>query len=403
MTATAPALHTWLPNVDGFGRLVAPHDSQSVAATLADCVRDGQTVVPVGGGGALGLGNLTDPGALALSTLNLNQILSYEATDMTLSVQAGVSLATIQGELGKQGQMLPIEAPHPETATIGGLLATALTGPRRYGGGTLRDVLIGIEVAYPDGTVGKAGGMVVKNVSGFDMMRLHYGALGTLGIITSANFKVLARPRAEVTYISRPLPFAEAIDLGKQLRPLENRPVALVINRSEAGWTVSARFEGRMSGLTAVESRIAPLFAEGITHAGPDSSEYWQEIMDNRAYTGEQVLRLQIGGRPATITSEARRIVDTLESKADTIRDCSVEPGLGQILVTLTEPLPSLETLRGLLGTDLTLRIHEAPLAYRQGIDIWGETPQTIDLMQRLRREYDPTPIINPGRFAGRL
>src|SRR5919204_575225 len=93
-------------------------------------------------------------------------------------------------------------APDPQRATIGGLLATALTGPRRYGAGTLRDVIIGISVAYPDGTLGKAGGLVVKNVSGFDMMRLHYGALGSLGVIVAASFKVFPRPLHDVTVTS---------------------------------------------------------------------------------------------------------------------------------------------------------------------------------------------------------
>ena len=100
-------------------------------------------------------------------------------------------MPTSSASLAERGQTLPVDVADAEHATIGGMIATAMAGPRRFGSGTLRDLLIGIAVAYPDGTVGKAGGLVVKNVTGFDLMRLHLGALGTLGVIVSANFKVL--------------------------------------------------------------------------------------------------------------------------------------------------------------------------------------------------------------------
>ncbi len=100
---------------------------------------------------------------------------------MTISVEAGATIGSVSRELAARGQTIPIEVPAPDSETIGGLIATGLCGPRRYGSGSLRDALIGIQVAYPDATLGNAGGMVVKNVSGFDLMRMHLGAVGTLG------------------------------------------------------------------------------------------------------------------------------------------------------------------------------------------------------------------------------
>jgi glycolate oxidase FAD binding subunit len=388
---------TFLPTVAGLTETVEPSTPDAVAEVLATCARENRVVVPVGGGCALPLGNLTEPDALALKTGSLNRIRSYESTDMTLSVEAGVSLSEIQRVLGERGQMIPIEAPEPETATIGGLLATALTGPRRYGGGTLRDVLIGIEVAYPDGTVGKAGGMVVKNVSGFDLMRLHHGALGTLGVITSANFKVLARPRAELTYVT-PVPDLEAARaLSDKLRPLADRPVALVIRSIDSSITISARYEGRESGLNAVRTRVGDVLAGGMVLAGADSADYWQDLINERQLDQERTWRLQIGCRPSESFDVSRAVIDLA---GPGVR-AEIEPGIGSVLIA-TDGILDLAGIQAVVG-DAIVRVLDAPLAVRTGIDVWGAQPGTIDLMRRLKHEFDPSLILNRGRFAGHI
>ncbi|MEZ4500498.1 MAG: FAD-binding oxidoreductase [Thermomicrobiales bacterium] len=183
------------------GEVVEPDSAEAAAGLLADAAAAGSAVIPVGGGTHLGIGNPPVRADVVLSTRKLNRVLVYEPADMTLSVEGGATLASVQSTLVEHGQGLPIEVANPEAATIGGILAAALYGPKRLGWGTLRDYLIGISVAYPDGTVGKAGGLVVKNVSGFDLMRMHHGALGTLGVIVSANFKVLPAPRSERTVL----------------------------------------------------------------------------------------------------------------------------------------------------------------------------------------------------------
>ncbi len=188
-------------NVDGIipPRIVEPERPADVAELLAGAASDGLAVAPIGGATSLALGNLPERLDVGLSTARLRGIIHYEPTDLTLSVAAGSPLADVQAVLAEHGQTLPIEVPRSERATIGGLIATALAGPRRYGAGTLRDLLIGISAAHPSGTVTKAGGLVVKNVTGFDLMRLYLGSLGTLGVIVSANFKVLPLPRHETT------------------------------------------------------------------------------------------------------------------------------------------------------------------------------------------------------------
>ena len=400
MTQTDTSLrYDWLPTVDGFATYEAPETSQQVADFLATCSVESRPVVPVGAGRALALGNLTVSGAVALETRHLNQIRTYEPTDMTLSVDAGVSLAEITELIGARGQLLPVEAPYPETATIGGLLATGLNGPRRYGGGSLRDVLIGIEVAYPDGTVGRAGGMVVKNVSGFDLMRLHLGALGTLGVITSANFKVLARPRDEMSFVATVESIEIAQSISAELRSIANRPVALVVRLLDGQVSIAARYEGRAQGLAAVANRVSALFSDATKLGGADSMHYWQDLLNERQFDGTPETRVQIGVRPSDTFGAVSALHHAFETRTPPDLRIEAEPGLGQILVEWTGDFIDM----GTVVPDAIVRMLDGPIAIRQQIDIWGNEPETIGLMRRLKQEYDPSAILNPGRYAGRL
>ena len=128
-------------------------------------------------------------------------MLAYEPADLTISVQAGVTFAALDAVLAAHGQRLALDCPHAEAATLGGLLATNLSGPRRLRYGTARDMLIGVRAAHPDGTLTRGGGMVVKNVSGYDMMKLYVGSLGTLAVLVELNFKLSPRPPAEGTAV----------------------------------------------------------------------------------------------------------------------------------------------------------------------------------------------------------
>lgn len=187
--------------------LVEPASVEQVQQTLAEASNDQLYVLPAGGGRHAHLGNVPIAYDIALSTADLSQILDHEPADMTATVESGVRMVDLQSELASHGQQLPLDPPGMELATIGGLLGADVSGPLRHAYGTARDWLIGIRVAHADGSVSKAGGRVVKNVSGYDMHKLYVGSLGSLGVIVEATFKLAALPRMGRTLSSqRPRP-----------------------------------------------------------------------------------------------------------------------------------------------------------------------------------------------------
>ena len=186
-------------SIDDFGPL--PVQRPASVAELSDIVRrcaaNGDAIYPVGGGTMLGWGLPPTKPGLAIDLRGLDQVIDYPARDMTITVQAGISIARLQEILRAERQQLPVDVPLPDRATIGGAIATNASGPRRFGYGTLRDYVIGISVVNDRGEEVKAGGRVVKNVAGYDLMKLYTGSFGTLGIITQVTLKV--KPLAEAT------------------------------------------------------------------------------------------------------------------------------------------------------------------------------------------------------------
>ena len=185
-------------SIDGSAPLrMARPTTVAELGTLVTAARSaGHGVYPAGGRTTLDAGLPPAKLGVVVDTTALNEVIDYPARDMTITAQAGITLAALQGELAAEGQWLPVDVPAPEQATLGGAIALNKSGPRRYGFGTLRDFVIGISFVTDDGVEVKAGGRVVKNVAGYDLMKLQIGALGTLGVITQVTLKVKPRPEA---------------------------------------------------------------------------------------------------------------------------------------------------------------------------------------------------------------
>ncbi|WP_038039642.1 FAD-binding oxidoreductase [Thermorudis peleae] len=424
-----------LQQLTQFGEVLDPQAYQldgltpqlALAPLTIDALRDvlhvaaeaGLAVVPWGGGTHIGLGNVPRAFDLALDLRHLNHIVSYTPHDLTVAVEAGVTVATLQRELGRHGQMLPLDCATPERTTIGGLVASGLGGPRRYGYGSLRDLLIGITVALPNGQLSRGGGMVVKNVSGYDMMRLHYGALGSFGVIVQVNFKVLPAPRAQRTVLAGYATLDQAADLAMAVRTSQLAPTALIVLNASAqrtlgehveGWSVALRCEGPPQAVERQAERISALVRE---HGGREwvlddqqTEQYWARVASLiDAAPCEQGLRVRIGERPSSFSD----IIPTIEAACTAVRvhpTLVLDVGSGLGYVTIDDELPPVAFQRlwerlCTLGQHVTLL--RAPAAFKAGIDVFGRSPASLAVLRALKATFDPSAVLNPGRYVGKL
>ncbi len=262
--------------IDDFGPLPVVRP-QSVAE-LGDVVRrasaERQAVYPVGGGTMLGLGLPPSRPGWVVDVRTLHRIVDYPARDMTITVQAGVAIGELQRVLAAENQRLPVDVPHADRATLGGALAANVSGPRRYGFGTLRDYVLGITTVNDEGQEVKAGGRVVKNVAGYDLCKLHVGALGTLGVIVQATLKVRPIPESQAL-VTLGCDAAGLATLLDRLHDSRTRPACLDVHNAEA-----ARVVARSAGLALPEAPwvVVVGFEDGIDAVNWQVRQLMQEI-----------------------------------------------------------------------------------------------------------------------------
>ncbi len=184
--------------VDGVvpAAVVAPDSVESLSATVKMASEQGYTVIPRGGGTKMDFGHPPSRADIVVSLARMNRIVSHEPADQTATAEAGITMAGLQAGLGERGQYLPLDPPHGDAGTLGGVLATNASGVLRTSFGTARDMVIGVRVVQADGTIVKSGGRVVKNVAGYDLNKLYIGSLGTLGILAEVNLKLQPLPAA---------------------------------------------------------------------------------------------------------------------------------------------------------------------------------------------------------------
>lgn len=392
----SPARTEKVASVTEVAELLAAQAAASGAATT--------TVVPVGGGTALGIGNVVDAIDLVVDMRALRGIENYNPADLTLTAKAGTTLAELQAELAIHGQELPIEAPFADRASIGGLIATAFAGPRRYGAGTLKDAIIGSSYVRADGLAAKAGGMVVKNVSGFEMSRFLHGSWGTLAVITSANFKVTPIPKADLTLSVAFGTAGEAMSAFRQAVEAGLRPSAAEIDVEANESVLHVRLLGSPAGVRAQEEAFARLVRAGARERrDTDASKaFWTVNGERWAGAPADTVQLVVGVRSRDVEQTAARLADPDAGLGAS--SMVVSPGVGTIRARfpssgvapadLWTRLASLRTQQA--GTAI---VEFAPTAWRREVDVWGPPPPSIAMMKALKREFDPHGVLNRGRM----
>jgi glycolate oxidase FAD binding subunit len=397
-----------------------PETFDQVAEVLRNANARGEVVIPFGGGTQLGLGNIPSAANRALKLSKLNQINVYEPDDLTISVQAGCRINDLNALLAEHGQMLPFETACPAEATIGGVYAAGISGPRRFGHGSMRDLVIGITAVSPSGEVARAGGMVVKNVSGYDMMRLHYGALGSMGVILQLNFKVLPMPPAQRTVIVRYEQLLKAIDAAVGVRESQLSPTAIVVldeggsraaGLDGAPWTLLLRAEGPADATAQQTARLRE-----ATSVGAIDSETLDDAATEALWRRANSLLsaapadASIGLRLGMQASRAEQITSDLLSATEArsaIRNLSLDLGNGLLFARYAAESEQFDVLRSIWGEARMLGTHAtlltAPPEIKRDNDIFGAEPAGFGLMRALKQQFDPSGTLNRGRFIGRL
>ncbi|HJY82626.1 MAG TPA: FAD-binding oxidoreductase [Candidatus Binatia bacterium] len=399
---------------------VYPETVEQVSQTLRAADEQGHAIVPVGYGAFLHLGGSLRRYDLALSLQRLERIVDYQPTDMTVTVEAGLTLARLQKILGEHGQWLPIDPPLPEQATIGGVIAANLSGPMRLSQGTVRDFLIGLKIVQADGTVIKGGGRVVKNVAGYDLPKLYCGSFGTLGVIVEATVKVRPRPEAQVV-LSFTFPSVEqAIELALRLLGSELQPSFLELANfdllEEEGRDNTYRLIVGFAGI-AEEVAYQRARVRELIESGEPAIEEWQganeqtivQTLRNFPVSGEALLRYKTSLLPTRVAAFCQEVQAEAGLRGVSVRHLA-RAGNG---IVYSRVLPSAKVSpEKLLSLVDWLRILTKKLEgymvieaidpmLKERVDVWGHVGGAFPLMKRLKETLDPHGILNPGRFVG--
>jgi glycolate oxidase FAD binding subunit len=374
--------------------------SEELGELLAESSMVGRTVVPFGGRGSLQTGRPVTAD-VGLDLTRCRGILSYSPADLTLSVRAGTTWSEIQATLGDHGQTLPLDVPFPDRTTVGGVVATGFSGARRYRQGSLRDLLIGCEYVRGDGLVANAGGMVVKNVSGFEIPRFLHGSWGALAVLTSVNLKVLPRPRADGTAIFPVDHLAEAITRGIDLirggAPLD----AITVVRQGNDICLAVRATGRSRAVKELLNDVSSEVGKSPEKRlySDDSMAWWQASTEAFAAAPDGIL-VAIGARIDQLALLATEL-----EQVTPLASLLVMPGLGSIrirvqLADIDDPARTLETIRARASArDASSIVEAAPVDLRSTCNIWGSPDSGMSTMQAIKRAFDPSSILNRGRL----
>ncbi len=388
-----------------------PETAQQVAAALRICSEESAAVTPWGGGTAICIGNPPRQVDVVIELSRMNRLVEHDDANLTATVEAGMTLADVQQSVARRKQFLAFDPPFAGRATVGGVIATNLNGPRRSCYGSVRDLVIGMKVVLATGEQIKAGGKVVKNVAGYDMCKLFVGSLGTLGIITEATVRMAPIPERSATLLaSGTLP--QAFKLADEISHSPLLPAALIVlnsramNRSDAehdNWKIAVWTEG-FAETVARHLRDAQAMAEriGSSAALPqdsDRGQLWNDIRDFPLQADRLVYRVTVPRSSAAAIIQTVAGWETPEFRPAVVTDALT----GTIWIAAEPNMTSAEKFPELISLVLERRGHAvilvAPPSLKEAADVWGPPPPSLALMREIKRQFDPKGLLNPGRF----
>jgi glycolate oxidase FAD binding subunit len=378
-----------------------PASAAEVSETVAWAAREKLSLLTRGAGTKMAWGPPVESIDVLLSTSRLNKVVAHRHGDLTATIEAGATLADVNRALGQHRQWIPLDPYSGDRATIGGLVATNDSGPRRHRYGAPRDLIIGIDFARGDGRLAKGGGIVVKNVAGYDLPRLMTGAFGSLGVIVTATFKLYPLAAASRTLVvdlndPRELGALAGKILGSHLTPtaleFQVPPLRLML-----------RFESIESAVEEQSSKAMTLIEDGRLNGRVATRDEENELWARHARPVADATAIKVSTLPTELPA-ALTLIDRLAGGAN--YTAAGRAGLGVFVLHLTgddqkkvitglrESLPAGRGSAVLMNGSRDLR---------KELDVWGPIGDALPLMKAVKRQFDPGQILNRGRGPGNI
>jgi glycolate oxidase FAD binding subunit len=368
-----------------------PTSTQQVSEVLRAAAGHGLTVVPRGRGTKMSWGVPPTSADVVLDVSGLDQVLDHQAGDLIVETQAGTRLSELQAVVGKEGQRLVLDETVPG-ASVGGTLATNASGPQRVLVGTARDLLIGLTVVRADGVVAKAGGRVVKNVAGYDLGKLVIGSFGTLAVVTEALFRLHPLPPVQRWVAVEVADANAAHEVVQSVVHAQVVPGAVEVDwPAEGPGTVTVQLGGKAEGVEGRVATLRGLLGERSTvreEAPAGWSSYpWGD--------GDTALKL------TTVLSGLRAVLETAREAGAVVRGSA---GSGVLYAAVADPERAVAAVDRLRATCArhqgSVVVVDGPPEVKQAVDVWGPVA-AVDLMRRVKDQFDPDHRLSPGRFVG--
>ena len=362
--------------------MILPTTAEDLAGELAAAQASGKTIALTGNGTKCLMAGPLAPADIAISTAHLNRVLQYEPNDLTISVQAGITYGELSRILAEKRQMIPLDPPFSENATIGGIIASNSSGPRRRLYGTARDMVIGMTFVTLEGKLIQTGGMVVKNVAGLDMGKLMIGSFGTLAAIASINFRLHPMPAATRTFVRRFGKLADAISARDAILKSVLQPAAIDLLKLSEGCELYIQ----AGGSAAVLDRYSRELEGAEVLEGAEEQKLWDTIREftpSRLASNSDLAVVRIG----CTLAEVGAVLESLPAPALARAASGICYGY-------------FADAKQAIGRGV---IEFAPQAIRESSELWPNPGSDFEMMKKIKEMFDPQRLLNRGRLYGRI
>ncbi len=381
--------------------IVYPQTQTELAKVVAESYRNKCRILVCGSGSKLNWGGLATGIDVVISTKRINRLIEHADGDLTVTVEAGMKFGELEAILANTNQFIALDPTARPEATIGGIIATSDTNSLRQRYGSVRDQLLGITFVRADGQLAKAGGRVVKNVAGYDLMKLFTGSYGTLGIITQATFRLYPVQEASATAVltgtASAIAEATSILRGSALTPTQADLLSTQMVTSlglGTGLGLIARFQSISESVKEQSNRLLEVGQKlglvGVIYLGIDETNLWELLQKIHSSSSSEIILCKIGVLPTA----AVEVLTQAE-----IGFVHMSSGLGILQFADGQRIEEVRNLCQKYNGFLT--ILAAPIAVKQKLDVWGYGGNGLELMRGIKKQFDPENILSPGRFVG--